>query len=413
MIHCPTDIVTGRTVSLFARDMATRDDNLSDALSSSRCLVIGGAGSIGGETVRLLSRYSLKSLTIIDQDENGLTRLMRRLRSDPDHVRVATIDPIPVDYGSAYFLGHLETDRPYDFVFNFAAVKHVRSEKDVVSILHMMDTNILKQARLIKALSKSSPDCRYFSVSTDKAANPVSFMGATKRLMEHVIFQLCTHYGLRGGCTSARFANVAYSQGSLLESFADRMEQRVPLAAPRHIQRFFVSLEEAGQLCILAGLLAPDNTIVIPDLDPARNLISMEDVAKRFLKANGYDAEVFPLRHESDARKSFNALNALKRWPLVLTPADTPGEKPYEEFVGENEVSSNLSFSDLKGIAYQSSQNNPDQILELVSRLSDLMTDIDAIRNLSTEDLKDLIAEIEPDFAAHHKVGAQQLDSRV
>lgn len=413
MINCPTDIATGRHDSLLADDIATHASELSETLNDSRCLIIGAAGSIGSETAKLLSGYSLSQITLVDQDENGLTRLMRKLRSNPGSIQARSIRTLPVDYGSTYFLAHLANDSAYDFVLNFAAVKHVRSEKDVVSILHMMDTNILKQASLIKALSEGSPDCRYFSVSTDKAANPVSFMGATKRLMEHVIFQLCSYYGLRGGGTSARFANVAYSQGSLLESFADRVEQRVPLAAPENIDRFFVSLEESGQLCVLAGILSPENTIIIPDLDPEKNLISMQDVAKRFLKANGYETETFPLNREADALKSFDALTALHRWPLILTPANTPGEKPYEVFVGENEIAADFGFKALRGISYQNGQNSAEKIIEFISRLTDLLKNAETAITLTTEDLKDLIAGIEPAFAEHHKTGAQQLDDRV
>ena len=199
----------------------------------------------------------------------------------------------------------------------------------------MFDTNIIKQARLLGWLAEQGFSGRYFSVSTDKAANPASIMGATKRVMEHVMFDDDVSPVRAAAITSARFANVAFSNGSLLQSFATRLAKREPLAVPRDTQRYFVSLQKSGQICLAAATLPPDRLIVIPRLDPREHLVSLQDVAERFLRRNGLEPACYV--DEEAARFGVEQERASGRWPLLLSPLDTSGEKPYEEFVGEGE----------------------------------------------------------------------------
>ena len=404
-------MLTGRTTSLLAQDLADHAQALNLALNASSVLVIGGAGSIGSETVLRLADFPLKSLTIVDQDENGLTRLMRRLRGRTTPPATKTISTLPLDFGSPLFFQAAEALAPFDYVLNFAALKHVRSERDVWSILRMMETNILFPDRLIDWLTTHSPNCRYFSVSTDKAANPVSFMGATKRLMEHITFRSREPTGLSRGQTSARFANVAYSQGSLLESFVDRLNTGVPLAAPKDISRFFMTLPEAGEFCLLSGVIGQSGKIYIPDLDPAEHLVTMEAAAIGFLNANGFAPEVFALEDEKTAFADLAALRSENRWPLILTPSDTSGEKPYEEFAGAHETPISDIFTALRANPY-STELSDDQIASLVRKISD------ATRGKSAKppgeaQLKTWVADLEPAFREAHIASDKSLDDRI
>lgn len=411
MIQKPTSILTGRTTSLLSDDLKKSHDALRQNLKNSTVLVIGGAGSIGSETIALLADFPLKRLVIVDQDENGLARLMRRLRGAPSPPKIADIRTLPLSYGSPVFHAALATQPAFDIILNFAALKHVRSEKDIWSTLQMMQTNILWQSDLLDALSAGrSRHARFFSVSTDKAANPVSFMGATKRLMEHVIFneELRPHLGK--GVTSARFANIAYSQGSLLESFVQRLEAQTPLAAPKGIKRFFMDLEEAGQLCLLAAVLGEAGSVYIPDLDPAKHLVDMQVAAECFLAANGYEAIPYAMDDQREAFSDFPALLAENKWPLILTPADTAGEKPYEEFVGAGEISIPSDFDHLQHIKFISGMN----AAELRSFLKHLTASTaDDLKGLTSEDLMNWVAQIEPAFRQAHIASSNNLDDRI
>ena len=411
MIQRPSSIVTKRQTSLLAEDMSQSAAALEKALKNASVLVIGGAGSIGSETICLLAEYALKNLIIVDQDENGLASLMRRLRGAEIPPKAENIRTLPLSYGSPVFYGALSTLPAFDFVLNFAALKHVRSEKEIWSTLQMMQTNILWQSDLLDHLSAGhSPNARFFSVSTDKAANPVSFMGATKRLMEHVIFHPDLRARLTGGVTSARFANVAYSQGSFLESFTERLEAGTPLAAPLGISRFFMSLQEAGELCLLAAILGESGSVYVPNLNPAEHLVEMQTAAAGFLDANGYFAEPYPLDQQAQAFAHFNSLKSAGKWPLILTPSDTAGEKPYEEFVGAKEVSLTTDFSALSRIEFASDMT-ADGLQTLLSRIRE--TSPSRLASLTSDDLMQWVADIEPAFRQAHISSQVSLDDRI
>ena len=257
-------IATGRSTSRFAADVAVHNDAMCATFSGKRVLVVGGAGSIGAATVRALLPFDPAALHVMDQDENGLAELVRDLRSTGLLSGSLDLRLEPLDYGSGVARRFLAAAGPYDAVLHFAALKHVRSEKDAASILQMLDTNVLKQARLMSWLAEEGDPARYFAVSTDKAANPVNVRGASTRLMEQLLFTDAVVPARSATRTSARFANVAFSAGSLLASWGERIRKRQPVAVPRDTRRYFVTLDEAAEICLLAGSAIPDKHLAVP-----------------------------------------------------------------------------------------------------------------------------------------------------
>jgi FlaA1/EpsC-like NDP-sugar epimerase len=337
----------GRGPSFFAADMTKAEPRLREALRGARVLVVGGGGSIGGATVHRLSAYGPRTLHVVDLSENYLAELVRNLRGRPAGLDVEDFRTLPLDYGSPLMGAFLEAAPRYDIVLNFAALKHVRSEKDVFSLLQMLDTNVVRQARFKGWLRQHGHPCSYFAVSTDKAANPTSLMGASKRLMEDVTFDMHAN-GRR--TTSARFANVAFSNGSLLAAFPERLQRRQPLAAPRDTARYFVTQEESAEICLLAALAMPDGMVMIPRLDPATALQDLAALAERVLHAHGLRAVRY--EEEEAARRDVESLAHTCAWPLLITPLDTSGEKPYEEFVGVGEAAEEIGFDALQALRH-------------------------------------------------------------
>jgi FlaA1/EpsC-like NDP-sugar epimerase len=404
-------VATGRTGSLFAADIDAARAELAARVSGRRILAVGAAGSIGSSTVTVLAGFAPAALHVVDQNENELAELVRRLRSRPGGLDVASFHTLPLDYGSPALRAFLHSEAPYDLVLNFAAIKHVRSEKDAFSTLQMFDTNLRKQALLLSWLKEVGFAGRYFSVSTDKAANPTSMMGASKRAMEHVMFDDEVTRGLTGEITSARFANVAFSNGSLLQSFERRLARGEPLAAPRDTRRYFVSLEESGEICTLAAVMAPHRCIVIPKLDPQAHLVPLEDVAARFLRRHGFEPGVYD--DEEMARENVGRERARGRWPLLLTPLDTSGEKPYEEFVGEGEELVEIGLPNLTAVRYRPAPPG---------RVSAMLAEIDrffapaagaAPPVLDKDVLKNMIGAVEPGFLRTHRDTGRSLDQRI
>lgn len=326
-------LVLGRAQSQFLPDVVQNDAALRDVVQGARILVVGGGGTIGSATTALISRFSPAALHVVDQSENYLAELVRDVRGRPEGLTVADFRTLPLDYGAPIMGRFLAEAKPYDIVLNFAALKHVRSEKDVYSLLQMIDTNVVRHIRFKRWLQDHGHARRYFAVSTDKAANPTSLMGASKRLMEDIVFDIAVSEG--GIATSARFANVAFSNGSLLQGFMYRLSKGQPLAVPRDTRRYFVSRAESGEICTLASLLGGHDQVLFPLLDPVSQLQPLEEVAQRVLMQLGLEA--VPFDDEEAARAALPSLAAGKRWPLLLTPLDTSGEKPYEEFVGHGE----------------------------------------------------------------------------
>ena len=405
-------IATGRAQSMFLQDIEEKREELRGLIQGKRVLAIGAAGSIGSSTVMVLSRFEPAALHVIDQNENGLAEFVRQFRSDSEMPHIADFRALPLDYGSAtmrYFLGD---EKPYDLVLNFAAIKHVRSEKDC--IFDPADAgHQYRQAGAADALAGpvDSPEAGFFSVSTDKAANPASFMGATKRIMEHVMFHPETVIGFTGKVTSARFANVAFSNGSLLQSFEYRLARGEPLACPTDIKRYFVSLAESGHICALAALSRPAGHIAIPRLDPEKHLVPLQGIAEQFLAENGFAARVYD--NETAAKSGLLADRAQKRWPLIMTPADTAGEKPYEEFIAKGETAVDVGLKSMQAVQYLRPQTG--DLPGLIAALERIVAG--GGEGVSTSDiekngLKKMIAEIEPEFMGTHRESALNLDQR-
>lgn len=392
----------GRDTSLFAEDFAAARPRIAEALEGARVLVIGGGGSIGSATVQLLSGFRPRTLHVIDLSENYLAELVRNLRGRRDGLPVEDFRTLPLDYGSPLMRAFLAAAEPYDIVLNFAALKHVRSEKDVFSLLQMIDTNVVRQARLKSWLMGYRHPCSYFAVSTDKAANPTSLMGASKRLMEDVTFDLHVAPGQR--TTSTRFANVAFSNGSLLAAFLERLQRRQPLAAPRETSRYFVTQAESAEICLIAALAIPDRMVLIPRLDPAKALQDLGALAERVLHAHGLRA--VPYEDEEAARHDVESLAAKGAWPLLLTPLDTSGEKPYEEFVGASETAEELGFDALLGLRHLPGSALLGHSLETFERM---VTETDAA--LTKQDVVDVIARAVPHLA--HVETGRNLDQRL
>lgn len=394
-------IVTGRKLSLFDDDFERASSMIAAIVNGKRALIVGGGGSIGSTTTKLLFDFKPAAVHVVDQSENYLAELVREIRSQPQRVRSVDFRTFPVDYGSPIMARLLADLEPYDLVLNFAAIKHVRSEKDIYALLQMIDTNLVKHFRFKKWLKQFGHADSYFAVSTDKAANPMSLMGASKRLMEDLIFDVDFTEGQR--VTSVRFANVAFSNGSLLQGWTQRLLHRQPLAAPRATRRYFVSHREAGQLCILAAFRAPNGHLLFPRFDAQHELQLLEDVAGRLLAAYGLKPEFFD--EEVLASKNLEQLAAAGRWPILLTALDTSGEKAYEEFVGIGESEIDIGLTAISAIQHRTSLAIENDLFTQLSRLYD-----SAYTEVTKEEIVGLVRRAIPTF--HHIETGRDLDQR-
>lgn len=397
-------LASGRLNSFFSEDMIAFEDQLNTGLASKRILVIGGAGSIGGAVVQELANRNPATLHVVDQCENNLAELVRDLRSRPAGLALADFRTYPLDYGSEPMHMLLNDFPSYDVVFNFSALKHVRSEKDIYSLLQMLDTNVVKQVRFMRWLSEVGFSGRYFCVSTDKAANPVSLMGASKRLMEHVIFSKEVVPNFQAKVTSARFANVAFSDGSLLHGFLNRLRKHQPLAVPQDVRRYFVSLEEAAHICLLAAVLSKPNTIVVPRLNPKKDLVRLDVIAEKVLKHFGFTASIYA--DEEQSRSAVTKELKLSRYPLLVTPLNTSGEKPYEEFVGIGEQAEDIGFKTLEGVAYL-----PAKAGTMLSLYDEIESILSGKSRIDKDATVDKISKVIPEF--NHIETDKNLDQRM
>jgi FlaA1/EpsC-like NDP-sugar epimerase len=382
--------------------MDANRQRIRERLCGRRVLVVGGGGTIGSATTNLLVEFEPSALHVIDQSENYLAELVRDLRGRLTSASRIDLRMWPIDYGGPIARRLIEDEAPYDVVLNFAALKHVRSEKDVYSLLQMIDTNVVRQARFKRWIAERGGCTRYFAVSTDKAANPVSVMGATKRLMEDVLFGVAVTQSC--AVTSARFANVAFSNGSLLQAWLRRLELGQPLAVPRDTRRYFVTQRESGEICVLAALLAKDGEIIVPRLDLAVDLRLLENLAVDVLSLMGFKTATFV--DEAAARDELEQLRSSGRWPLILTQPDTSGEKAVEEFVGQGETTHEAGFKKLLAVLHGRSMR---LTMELLSELERLVADPG--RSIAKGDIVATIAAAIPNFS-HIETG-RSLDQRM
>ncbi|CAH0998978.1 hypothetical protein LEM8419_00273 [Neolewinella maritima] len=360
--------VTARDESLFAADLATHDALLRQQISGKSALVIGGAGTIGSSFIRALLQYGPARLFVVDTNENGLTELTRDLRSRADLTVPDDYKPYPIDFGGTVFAKMLANEGPFDIVANFAAHKHVRSEKDRYSIEAMVDNNVLKAKHLLELLLAYPPQ-HFFCVSTDKAANPVNVMGASKKLMEEVILA----YSNRLKITTARFANVAFSNGSLLFGFIERMMKGQPLSSPSDVKRYFVSPAESGQLCLLACIVGQTGEIVFPNLREEQ-MRTFSSIAEDFLREYGNYRPRY-CSSEQEAREAAAALGPdAQEYPVFFFGSTTSGEKQFEEFYTEGEEIDRERFEQL-GVIKNAPRKSAQDLEVMFAKLNALFQD--------------------------------------
>lgn len=324
---------------MFAEDVARNEDAISQMVRGSRVLVCGGAGSIGKEVAAQIFTRGPAALHVVDISENNLVELVRNLRSSLGYNGGETRF-LPIDMGSVEMSAFLDSQPAYDYILNLAAMKHVRSEKDEFSLMRMIKVNILDTLGTLSYARRTEAK-KYFAVSTDKAKNPANLMGATKRIMEEMLFR--NHTGT--AVSTARFANVAFSDGSLLHGFQQRLMLKQPISAPRDVRRYFVTGDEAGLLCVVALALGADGEIFFPNLDAGTQLLTFSDIARRFLEAQGY--EPVEVGSEDEARVRVNEFVGRRKWPCYFFTSDTSGEKPFEEFYSEGDSVDWHRFGDI------------------------------------------------------------------
>lgn len=329
----------GRYEPLFLTDINDYEKSLANIVSLSRFLVIGGAGSIGSALVQEIFKRNPKLLHVVDINENNMVELVRDIRSSLGYID-GEFSTFIIDCGSDIFDSFIKNGPGYDFVFNLSALKHVRSEKDSYTLMRMIDINIFNIDKTINQV-KAKGAKKYFCVSTDKAANPVNMMGASKRIMEMFLMR----HSLELPVSTARFANVAFSDGSLLYGFNRRIEKEQPISAPNDVRRYFVTPQESGELCLMSCLLGENRDIFFPKLDYGINLITFSEIAVRFLEGLGY--EPVQCTTEEEARNRVIELKKQKKYPVYFFKSDTTGEKDYEEFYTESET---LDFDRFKSI---------------------------------------------------------------
>ncbi len=319
-----------RERELFCEDILANTAAISELVKKSRFLVIGGAGSIGQAVTREIFCRHPKLLHVVDISENNMVELVRDIRSSLGYIK-GEFATFAIDAGSDIFDTFMANGTGYDYVLNLSALKHVRSEKDPWTLMRMVDVNVFNTDKTMRqANSKGARN--YFCVSTDKAANPVNMMGASKRIMEMFLVRR----SLEIPVSTARFANVAFSDGSLLYGFNRRMEKNQPLSAPNDVRRYFVTPKESGELCLLSALLGENRDLFFPKLDEDLNLITFSEIAERYLKHHDY--EPVHCESEEEARSKVSELKAKRQWPVYFFSSDTTGEKDFEEFYTEFET---------------------------------------------------------------------------
>lgn len=391
--------MTKRPESLLKADFEKYADKMHAAIDGKKMLVIGGAGTIGSNYVKAALRsFKPAAMYVVDIDENQLTELTRELRSGSEY----TVPPVyvtePIDLGSKLFDKFFSAHGPFDIVANFAARKHVRAERDVHSIEAMCETNVFMAKKLLDILLKNPPEA-FFCVSTDKAANPVNVMGATKKLMEETIMA----YADRLPIKTARFANVAFSNGSLPIGWLNRIAKHQPLSCPLGIRRFFVSPIESGELCLAASVLAESGDIVYPKLDEARDMIPFDAVVRDML-VNDMKLGINECHSTAEAMEAMKDLS--NGYPCEMFGSDTDGEKTFEEFYTNEDVKDETMFVNL-GVVKNAKRRPAAEVEAIFLGLHRVFDTPGATK----EDVVEVLKEYLPNF--HHISKGKSLDGRM
>ena len=388
----------GREKELFEEDIKNYENRLNQIISHSSFLVIGGAGSIGQEVTKEIFKRNPKKLHVVDISENNMVELVRDIRSSLGYID-GDFRTFALDIGSIQYDAFIKNDGKYDYVLNLSALKHVRSEKDPFTLMRLIEVNIENTEKtLLQSIENKTK--KYFCVSTDKAANPVNMMGASKRIMEMFLMRRSLEIPI----STARFANVAFSDGSLLHGFNQRIQKRQPLSAPSDIKRYFVTPKESGELCLMSCILGENRDIFFPKLSDKLHLISFSDIAIEYLKNIGY--KPYLCQSEDEARELAKTLPDEGKWPCYFFESDTTGEKDFEEFFTDKEI---LDMKRFKNLGVIKNKPNFDE-----DKLNYFITSINTLKQnkaWSKEDIVKIFFKIIPDFG--HKETGKYLDNRM
>ncbi|EHK2891611.1 UDP-N-acetylglucosamine 4,6-dehydratase [Vibrio parahaemolyticus 930] len=388
----------GRTDALFTQHIAHHEAELFRIVSESRFLVLGGAGSIGQAVTKEIFKRNPKKLHVVDISENNMVELVRDIRSSFGYID-GDFQTFALDIGSLEYDAFIKADGKFDYVLNLSALKHVRSEKDPYTLMRMIDVNVFNTDKTIQQ-SIDAGAKKYFCVSTDKAANPVNMMGASKRIMEMFLMRKSEQIAI----STARFANVAFSDGSLLHGFNQRIQKRQPIVAPNDIKRYFVTPQESGELCLMSCIFGENRDIFFPKLSEALHLISFADIAVKYLEQLGYEPHLCD--SEEEARQLAHMLPEQGKWPCLFTASDTTGEKDFEEFFTDKEELDMSRFENL-GII----KNEPLYEQELLTLFENSISEMKGEQAWSKEEIVKLFFTMIPDFG--HKETGKYLDSKM
>ena len=391
--------VTKRPQSMFIGDIETNKSKLTSKIKDKSVLVIGGAGSIGSSYIKAILPFQPKTLVVVDINENALAELTRDLRSTEGMFVPDDYIPYPMDFASSVFRKMFIARGGFDIVANFSAHKHVRSEKDIYSVEALIRNNVLNAKILLDLLEQYPPE-EYFCVSTDKAANPVNIMGASKRIMEDLIFSYSDKFPVK----TARFANVAFSNGSLPAGFLARISKLQPLSAPSDVKRYFVSPEESGQICMLSCMLGNNREIFFPKLEESQ-MMTFDSIATNLLKEHGYEV-LQCISDEEAIKEAKNLRNGSKKYPVHYAVSNTSGEKSFEEFYTESET---LDMDRLSALGIITDKEIPSR--KDVEILFNKLTDVFAKDTTSKEEVVDIIKSYLPNF--EHIEKGKSLDSKM
>ena len=388
----------GRKKPLFERDISYHSELLNSLVQGSRFLVVGGAGSIGQAVSREIFKRNPKSLHIVDISENNMVELVRDIRSTLGYID-GDFRTFSLDCASIEFDKMIQAEGPYDYVLNLSALKHVRSEKDPYTLMRMIQVNILNSLKMAK-IARNGLARKYFCVSTDKAANPVNMMGASKRIMEMFLLRESVNQDI----SMARFANVAFSDGSLLHGFSQRISKGQPISAPNDVRRYFVTPQEAGELCLMSCLLGGNREIFFPKLSEDLHLTTFSDIAVRYLTQLGY--EPYECASENESRDRAQELIRNGKWPCYFFKSDTTGEKDFEEFFTENENLDMLKFKDIGVIS-----NLPFYDIEKLNLFTKKIEEFKIADGWSKRQIVELFLQLLPNL--DHKETGKYLDQKM
>ncbi|QLC67462.1 UDP-N-acetylglucosamine 4,6-dehydratase [Flavobacterium sp. LPB0248] len=388
----------GRKEEIFGNDILKYESELKKIIKASSFLVIGGAGSIGQAVTREIFKRNPAKLHVVDISENNMVELVRDIRSSFGYID-GDFQTFALDIGSIEYDAFIKSDGQYDYVLNLSALKHVRSEKDPFTLMRMIDVNVFNTEKTLQQSIENGTK-KYFCVSTDKAANPVNMMGASKRIMEMYLMRKSEQIKI----STARFANVAFSDGSLLHGFNQRIIKKQPIVAPNDIKRYFVTPKESGELCLMSCIFGENRDVFFPKLSENLHLITFADIAVKYLADLGYEA--YPCACEEEARNNSEALIKEKKWPCLFTASDTTGEKDFEEFFTENEILDMQRFDNL-GVIKNDAIFEQDKLENFSEKIANMKFN----KAWKKEEIVDLFHTMIPNFG--HKETGKYLDSKM